>query len=153
MRLYLETTIPNFLFADDAPDLQKVTELFFDWLRICPHELCTSPLVEQELDAAPEPKRGKMRRAMKSLLLNELLISAEADEMAEEYIKGGAIPRRFEYDALHVAIAVCYYADTVVTWNMNHMANAGRVERINRINAARGFPPIRILTPKEVMGL
>lgn len=65
MRLYLETTIPNFLFADDAPDLQQVTEPFFDWLRLCPHESCTSPLVEQELAAAPEPKRGTMRRAMK----------------------------------------------------------------------------------------
>jgi len=27
MKLYLETTIPNFLYADDAPDKKQITEV------------------------------------------------------------------------------------------------------------------------------
>ena len=34
MRLYLETTVPNFLFADDAPDKRRATEVFFTSIRI-----------------------------------------------------------------------------------------------------------------------
>jgi len=32
MRLYIETTVPNFLFADDAPEKKAATEEFFKWL-------------------------------------------------------------------------------------------------------------------------
>ncbi|MGA2222679.1 MAG: hypothetical protein ABSH21_13055 [Verrucomicrobiia bacterium] len=39
MQLYLETTIPNFLFADDAPVKKQVTEVFFQWLRLSPQEV------------------------------------------------------------------------------------------------------------------
>ena len=39
MRLYLETTVPNFLFAEDAPDKRRATEVFFDWLRIDPYSV------------------------------------------------------------------------------------------------------------------
>ena len=58
---------------------------------------------------------------------------------------------RFLDDALHVAVAVCNRLDGVVSWNMDHLANMRRVERINRINLRYGLPPIRIHTPKEVM--
>ena len=32
MKLYVETTVPNFLFADDAPEKKAVTEQWFDKL-------------------------------------------------------------------------------------------------------------------------
>ena len=44
MRLYLETTVPNFLFADDAPDKQRATEVFFGRLRVASDELFVSIL-------------------------------------------------------------------------------------------------------------
>jgi len=28
VKLYLETTVPNFLLADDAPEKREITELF-----------------------------------------------------------------------------------------------------------------------------
>ena len=48
MKLYLETTIPNFLFADDAPEKRRVTEVFFQWMKVCRDELFVSALVESE---------------------------------------------------------------------------------------------------------
>ncbi len=45
MKLYIETTVPNFLFADDAPENKAATEEFFKWLKICGDELFTSALV------------------------------------------------------------------------------------------------------------
>ena len=50
MKLYIETTVPNFLYADDAPDKQEATRLFFDWLRMSADELFISKLVEDEID-------------------------------------------------------------------------------------------------------
>jgi hypothetical protein len=44
MRLYLETTVPNFLVAEDAPDKRRATEVFFDWLGVASDELFVSKL-------------------------------------------------------------------------------------------------------------
>ena len=60
MRLYLETTVPNFRFADDAPDKRRTTEVFFGCLRVASDELFVSTLVEDEIAACTEPKRSQM---------------------------------------------------------------------------------------------
>jgi len=153
MRFYLETTIPNFLFADDAPAQKRVTEVFFQWLRISPHELCVSPLVEQELDRTAQPKRQQLRAALVALPIISLPITAEAETLAETLVLEGAIPRRFEDDALHLAIAICHRVDIVVSWNMRHLVNPRRVVLVNKISGEHGYPAIRVETPQTVMGL
>jgi hypothetical protein len=153
VKLYLETTVPNFLFAGDAPEKKQITEVFFQWLQICPHELCVSPLVEQELNAAAEPKRRQLRAALTTLPLVSLPITTGAEDLAEAYLVAGAIPRRFEDDALHLAIAVCHSVDIIVSWNMRHLVNPRRVTQVNRVNVMQGYRTVRVETPREVMGV
>jgi len=153
MKLYIETSVPNMLFHDDAPDKQQVTKVFFPWLQICPHQLCVSPLVEQELDRAPEPRRRQLRAALLALPLTSLPITPAAEDLAEAGVTAGAIPRRFEDDALHLAIAICHGVDIVVSWNMKHLVNPRRVAQINAVAIRYGYDPIRVQTPQEVMGL
>ena len=153
MKLYIETSVPNFLFTDDAPDKRRITELFFDWLALSPHDLFVSDEVELEMSRAPEPKRARMRDALRRLPLASLEVTAEAEALAALYIREGVLPGRFEADAVHVAVAVCHGLDVVVTWNMKHLANARRVMAINIVNERLGLPAIRVQTPAEIMRL
>ena len=66
MKLYIETSVPNMLFADDAPEKRAATDVFFDWLRVTNDELFSSEVVKSEIDRAPEPKRTRMIRASSS---------------------------------------------------------------------------------------
>ena len=153
MKLYLETTVPNFLFADDAPEKQLVTRQFFQWLKISPDELYVSEMVLLELDRADTELRGKLLDAVAELPVEILPISREALRLAQLYVGDGVIPVRYRDDAIHVAIAVLKGLDVVVTWNMKHLANVRRIEGINRRNQAMRLPPIRIHTPEEVIDL
>lgn len=149
----METTVPNFLFADDAPEKQRITKLFFQWLRICSDELYSSAVVIDELSRAPEPKRSQMRHALAALPITVLDTPREAEDVAELYLDAGIMARPFENDALHVAVAVCHRLDVIVSWNMKHPVNVRKVEAINRVNAAHGLPLICVHTPEEVMDL
>jgi predicted nucleic acid-binding protein len=151
MKLYLETTIPNFLFADDAPDKQRVTRIFFEWMEVTDDELFISQEVENEISRAPEEKRVLLRDALRRLPVTVLPITPQAEELAQAYLNKGVLPPRFLSDALHVAIAVCHHLDVVVTWNMKHLANMRRVTAINRVNISHGLPAISVHTPEEVM--
>ena len=153
MRLYLETTVPNFLFADDAPDKRRATEVFFDWLGVASDELFVSTLVEDEIAACPEPKRSQMISVLRSLPLRVLPVALECSALADEYVRAGIVPARFKNDALHVAVAVWHKLEVVVSWNMAHLVNVRKVERINAVNVRAGLASIRIHTPEEVLDL
>ena len=151
MKLCIETSVPNMLFHDDAPDLQRMTKEFFEWGRVCTDEFFTSAVAEVEIARAPEGLRDKLLNALRSLHPELLDITAESRSLAQLYLAEGILPAQFSDDALHVAVAVCHRMDAVVSWNMNHLANMRRVERINRLNLRQGMPAIRIHTPAEVM--
>jgi predicted nucleic acid-binding protein len=153
MKLYIETTIPNFLFADDAPEKRAVTEQFYRWLEVSRDELYISELMLAELGRAQIPLREKLLEAASRLDARILPITAEAEGLAGRYVADGVIPARFRDDAVHVALAVLNHLDVVVTWNMKHLANVRRIEAINRTNLIMGFGPIRIHTPEEVIDL
>src|ERR1043166_4812475 len=101
MKLYIETSVPNFLFADDAPEKRHVTVVFFEWLKICPDEVFISKLVEDELRPAPEPKRTRMAEALTGIPLTVLDVPASASALADAYLADRIIPARFKNDALH----------------------------------------------------
>ena len=56
MKLYIETSVPNFLFTEDAPEKRRVTEVFFEWLALSEHKVFSSEIVFEELKEAPEAK-------------------------------------------------------------------------------------------------
>jgi hypothetical protein len=153
MKLYIETTVPNFLFAEDAPEKKAVTEQFYKWARISPDTFHISELVLYEINRAQMPLRTKLLEAVARLPAEILPITDEMEGLARRYVADGAIPSRFTDDALHVAIAVLNRLDVVVTWNMKHLANVRRIESLNRTNRVMSLSPIRIHTPEEVFEL
>lgn len=151
MKLYIETSVPNMLFAEDAPEKRAATEVFFEWLRVTDDDLFSSEVVKKEIDRAPEPKRARMIQAFAGLPITVLDITDEAVGLMEIYVREGITPVRYQNDALHVSLAVCHALDVVVSWNMKHLVNVRKVQRINTVNLRYGLPAIRIHTPEEIV--
>jgi len=57
LRLYLDTSVWNFLFADDAPEKKKCTEILFSEIKAGKHSIFISTEVEKEISVAPIRKR------------------------------------------------------------------------------------------------
>jgi predicted nucleic acid-binding protein len=153
MKLYLETTIPNFLLAEDAPDKRQVTEVFLQWLRLSAHELFISDVVLREVRRTAEPRRALLQQVVSEFPAVVLPVTEEAELLTARYVGANILPSRFQNDLLHVAVAVCHRLDMIVSWNMKHLANPGKVSRINAVNRQQGWPLMRIHTPQEVLGL
>ena len=89
MKLYIETSVPNMLLAEDAPELQAMTADFFEWARLCSDEFFTSSVTEDEIGRAPLPLREKLLAALRSLQPEVLTVSAEAEGLAKLYLQEG----------------------------------------------------------------
>jgi len=153
MKLYIETSVPNMLLHDDALDKSQITKLFVEWLRLSAHEPFISPVVYKEIARAQSPRRELLEQAVLGMRPNLLDMTPEVEMLAEQYLAERIIPARFRDDLLHVAVAVCYRLDIIVSWNMKHLANPNKVALINAVNRQQGRPFMRIHTPKEMIGL
>ena len=151
MKLYVETSVPNFLFTEQSPENRRVTAVFFEWLKLSEHKVFSSQVVFAELDQAPEGNRSKLLRAMSDLYPAILPVTAEAAGLCQFYLDRGILPPRYYNDAIQIALCSCHNMDYLVTWNMRHMLNVYRQEKINRANLEFGQPSIKIVTPEQLI--
>ena len=154
LRIYLDTSVINFLFADDSPDFRKATEDFF-MNNAKHHELAISSVVLAEIEADPDEThrnllKGVIKRYAISRLPDDHLDSIEI--LANAYLDKGAIPPSKYEDGLHVAYATVHSMDILFSWNFKHLANVRKEERFLAINMEMGYShPMRIVSPMEAI--
>ena len=80
-----------------------------------------------------------------------LEINNEVGRIAQEYISEGIIPSSKLDDATHAAVATVHRLDALISWNLRHLANYRKMERINEVNMRNGyFKRLELITPMEV---
>lgn len=154
--IYLDTSIINFLFADDAPEKKEITiDLFENYIEKNIYETFISQFVFQEIEQTPDDEKRKRlfdvieKYPIKALNIGDIV---SVDVLADLYVNEGIIPAKKRLDALHVASAVLYKIDYLVSWNYKHLANVNKEKRIISVNFANNYlHPLRIITPLELL--
>jgi len=153
LRIYLDTSVINFLFADDSPDFQKATVEFFD-KHARKYELYASEVVRLEIGRTPDPShRQKLLDVLAQHPITMLTDEAhdEIEDLADLYVRKGVIPVNNREDAFHVAYATVHEMDILLSWNFKHLANVRREGLILAINQREGYrKTMRLLSPLEV---
>jgi len=104
-----------------------------------------------ELEKAPERVRAHLERIPDSLI-EVLSLDAEAESLAAEYIRDGAVGKNQRADALHIAIATVARVDVLVSWNFRHIVNLRRIHALNAVSLKQGYPVLEIRNPRDVIG-
>jgi predicted nucleic acid-binding protein len=150
-RLYLETSVWNFIFADDAPEKKQITLAFFDKVKEGEYEIFISDTVIQEIERADEDKKRLLFEIIEQYKPKILEINDDVGLMARKYISEGIIPQTKLDDATHAAVATVHGLDALISWNLRHLANYKKMERINEINMENGYSKrLDLITPMEV---
>jgi predicted nucleic acid-binding protein len=153
LRIYLDTSVINFLFADDAPDFRRVTEDFFA-KHAHKYELYVSEIVLLEISQTRDPKRREqlldvIRQSHINLLPDSLRGDVEA--LARHYLAAKIVPPAKYEDALHAAFATVHQMDILLSWNFKHLANVRREAQFNAVNLQQGCRfSLRLLSPLQV---
>lgn len=152
LRVYVETSVWSFVFADDVPDYRRDTLAFFDRCRAGRIEPVISVVVLQELARADSPLSGQLMALVREIQPTLYDVSPEMIRLAEAFVRHGVVPPSKPEDASHVAAAFVQGLDVLVSWNFKHIASVRRAERFNAIAVLEGFvKPLHIVTPAEVL--
>jgi hypothetical protein len=159
LKVYLDTSIINFLRADDAPFYKNATEILFNDVIVANKiETCISRVLLEEINATTD---GKIKKELQNLVTNykEYFKILEADNeeideitfLAGEYIKEKIIPEKKVSDAFHIAYSTIFEMDILLSWNFKHLANVNKERRILIVNKTHGYNyPFRLANPLEV---
>lgn len=151
--IYLDTSIWNFLFADDAPEKKERTIQVFENIERGKYNIYISPTVTEEIGRTRDEQKLKMLlEAIDKYqpLLFEL--TEEVNSLANRYIEEGVVPEKKRDDAYHISYAVCNRVDILLSWNYQHLANINKKHQIAAVNLKEGyFKELELITPYEVL--
>ncbi len=150
-KAYIETSVFNFVFADDAPDKRQDTLALFGEIRLGKYKAYTSDYVLGELQQAPEPKQSDMLALIQRHDMVILPASDEARQLAELYVEERIIPQKHMTDALHIAAATINDIDLIVSYNFKHIVKLKTVAMTEIVNLREGYRRIGIFSPTEVI--
>lgn len=151
LRIYLETTIFNFVFADDAPDKKQDTLKLFDEISQGKYIPYTSNYVLEELLKAEEPKRTMMVNLIEKYKVEILKGDERVAVLADKYVFEKIIPLKYLTDGLHIAIATVNDLDLIVSYNFKHIVKMKTIVGTESINLKEGYKRIGIYSPTEVI--
>jgi hypothetical protein len=159
LKVYLDTSIINFLRADDAPVYKNATEILFNDI-IIPNKIDAyiSRVFLEEIDNTTNDKiRNELQGLVNKYKEKFKILKADNERideitfLAEEYIKEKIIPEKKLSDALHVAYSTIFEMDILLSWNFRHLANINKEQKILIVNKIHGYNyPFRLANPLEV---
>jgi len=151
--VYIETSVISYYTAKPSRDLivaahQQITVEW--WEIVCPQIRCfISPFVIQEISAGNEEAAQKRINVINDFSILEL--NREIQELAQKYFVSLQIPDKAKLDASHLAVAVWYEMDYVLSWNCKHIVS-GRIRKmLEEINNKLNIKTPILCTPEELM--
>ena len=150
-KIFLETSVFNFVYAEDAPDKREDTIRLFEEIRKNFFLPYTSAYVSDELQNASAEIREKLFRLIPDYKVIVLNKSDEIEHLADIYVREGIIPNKYRTDAIHIATATVNDLDIVLSWNFQHIVKRKTVVMTEAVNLRNGYKKVEIHTPTEVI--
>jgi hypothetical protein len=151
-RAYLDTNVPSFATttrADPAAVYRREVTLAF-WRGVPGKlELFVSELVDAELAAGDWSGRDAAVDLVKGLA--RLPVTADARRLAASYVSAGLMPATDFRDAFHLALASVHLMDYLLSWNVRHLANPRKSDRLALINRRFGLAAPVVCTPEALL--
>jgi predicted nucleic acid-binding protein len=152
-KVYLETTIPSYLTGKLNRDIvvaaqQQATREWWETVRF-DYELLISEAVVYECNRGDRDAVSRRLSIINGLSI--LKTNEEVERLAEVLFKLLGIPEKSKLDAVHLAFAVVFEINYLLTWNCKHLAHGEIREQIHNYCLKNGLFEPMIVTPFELM--
>lgn len=151
-KVYIETTIPSYLVSLESRDIIVLSHQIItrNWWDTChqEYELFFAETVYNECMKGDEQVAQRRIELLRNM--TALPVAQEVEDLALCYKERMKFPDKIANDLNHIAYAVFYEMDYLLTWNCKHIANAHIQARLKAINEELGLKTPVICTPEEL---
>ena len=147
LRVYADTSVFGGCMDDE---FSAESRKLFDEIKEGRFILVLSPTTALELQEAPVEIR-EMVVALPAEYVEIIEPSEEIDQLRDAYLDAGVVGPSSLLDAEHIACASVADVDVIVSWNFKHIVHLDKIRGYHGINLVKGYEPIPIHTPREVV--
>ena len=150
--VYIETTILSYLVSRSSRDIIVAArqELTREWWAVAKpnYECLISQIVLDEISAG-DPVHAA-NRLLHANELSVLGVNENCAVLAEQFLIRGFVPKNEIRDAPHIAVAVIWKVDYLLTWNCKHIANGHSLRQLRKFTESKGYEFPHVCTPEEL---
>lgn len=151
LKIYLDTSVISYLQQEDAPERMKDTLELWNRFESKDFKIYLSQVTLNEVEQCPEPKRSTLYDYLSRVEYTTLTITEEILELAQKIIDMGILkPKSFD-DCQHIAAAVVYNCDCIISWNFKHIVNIKTIRGMRAITNLEGYKNIDIVNPSVLL--
>ena len=151
LKVYLDTSVISYLDQLDAPERMKETRRLWEDFMNEKYEVYLSQLTLNEVGKCNEVKRKILYSYLSNINYTKLEITAEVLELAQKIIDIGILkPKSFD-DCQHIAAAIVYNCDCIISWNFKHIVNIKTIRGVRAITNLEGYKGIDIINPSVLL--
>ena len=151
--MYLESSVISYIVSEPSKDIIILSHqlLSRDWWKNAEKEYnlyISQPVISEISKGNKElaEKRINLIKDFPVLDFNEAI-----DDLILNYMNYFKLPVKMELDVTHIAYAVYYELDYLVTWNCRHIANAHFRHQITKYNILNNLFLPELCTPEELL--
>jgi predicted nucleic acid-binding protein len=131
--VYLDTSVISHLEHEDAPEKMIETRMFWEKVKSGEIAAALSRVTLQEIEQCDEPKRTKLLAHLREIEYSFIEQSEEIDALAQKFIENHILPKKSIDDCRHIASAIMYNCDIIVSWNFKHIVNYKTIDGVKQI--------------------
>ena len=146
IRVYADTSVYGGVFDDE---FEEASTAFFRLVRAGRFTLLVSDVSRREIILAPKRVQDYFEEWLAFMRL--VPVDGQVLALRDAYLTAGIVTARWAEDAAHVAAATVAQADLIVSWNFRHIVHFEKIRLYNAVNALRGYRPLEIRSPQEVI--
>lgn len=136
---------------EDVPEKMSETLKLWDMFKDGKYDVYLSTVTLQEIDNCPEPKRTELFKHLGEIDYTPIEITEDMSEVAQQLIDMGILTQKSYDDCQHIASAVIYGCDCIISWNFKHIVNIKTIRGVRAITNLKGYKPIEILNPTVLL--
>lgn len=151
LKVYLDTSVISHLMQEDVPEKMSETLKLWDMFKDGKYDVYLSTVTLQEIDNCPEPKRTELFKQLGEIDYTPIEITEDMSEVAQQLVDMGILTQKSYDDCQHIASAVIYGCDCIISWNFKHIVNIKTIRGVRAITNLKGYKPIEILNPTVLL--
>jgi len=150
-KIYLDTSVISHLDQRDALDKMDDTLLLWEEIKSGLYDVYISQVTMVEILGNKQPKLELLLKFLAEINYNLIDISKEMETYADALIADGILTTKSRADCLHIASAVIYDCDQLLSWNFKHILRIKTVNGVRSVSARLGYKGIDIIPPSMIV--
>ena len=147
LKIYLDTSAISLLHYNKNDERVADSQKMWELIKNGEYDVYLSPTLFEEIENNIEPKLSILLDYIDNINYKVLEMTEDVIKLANDYIDNNVLPKGSFNDAIHVAFAVIYNCDFIVSWNFKHLANVKTMNKVKIVNTMNGYKDISIVPP------